>query len=349
MTATILALGIFPPPMLAGAQATATLNRRPATGNAQGAQVVDASVSITSSAYWVDGFGYLNVVGDVLNGTALRQAPTVKIRLMGGSGQQLGTTISVKPYAWPISAGARSPFAYYEAAPAGFDHAELTLSSAPWAGGPMDGALAVVADPPRVDVGGDAVYGGTLRNDSAFAISEWDVSVGLYDSGGSLFNAWHDYHATTLSPGASATFRIVVPDHYAGASTRLYQAEGVSADYGAVAVSWNNYFDDIGSTSFRRDIVWLAESGITGGCAAGRFCPADGLSRGQMAAFLDRALHLPPTATDFFTDDDASIFEASINRLAESGITGGCAAGRFCPAEGLSRGQMAAFLRRALE
>jgi hypothetical protein len=40
--------------------------------------------------------------------------------------------------------------------------------------------------------------------------------------------------------------------------------------------------------------------------------------------------------------------EAAINRLATSGITNGCGPGSFCPSGVVTRGQMAAFLRRAL-
>jgi hypothetical protein len=50
-----------------------------------------------------------------------------------------------------------------------------------------------------------------------------------------------------------------------------------------------------------------------------------------------------------FTDDDTSIFEADIEWLAESGVTRGCNPPdntRFCPEEGVTRGQMAAFMRR---
>jgi hypothetical protein len=68
-----------------------------------------------------------------------------------------------------------------------------------------------------------------------------------------------------------------------------------------------------------------------------------------MAAFLDRALHLPPTGTDFFSDDDSSVFEPSINRLAAAGITKGCGAGLFCPTQSLTRAEMASFLVRALD
>ena len=53
---------------------------------------------------------------------------------------------------------------------------------------------------------------------------------------------------------------------------------------------------------------------------------------------------------DPFTDDDGSIFEADIERLAAAGITKGCnppANTRFCPDAPVTRGQMAASLVRA--
>ena len=70
-----------------------------------------------------------------------------------------------------------------------------------------------------------------------------------------------------------------------------------------------------------------------------------------MAAFLVRALGLPPASGDRFVDDDGSTFEDDIERLAAAGITAGCnppANDNYCPDEPVSRGQMAAFLRRAL-
>ena len=73
------------------------------------------------------------------------------------------------------------------------------------------------------------------------------------------------------------------------------------------------------------------------------------MTRGQMASFLARALELPAAETDYFDDDDGLTHEADINRLAASGITGGCGEGRFCRTEPVSRAQMAAFLVRALD
>ena len=109
-----------------------------------------------------------------------------------------------------------------------------------------------------------------------------------------------------------------------------------------------DYFTDDESSPHEDAINRIAAAGITGGCATGRFCPTGTVTRGQMAAFLTRSFRLPWTTRDYFTDDETSIFESDINRLAASGITGGCGGTRFCPNNLVSREQMAAFLWRAL-
>ncbi len=106
-------------------------------------------------------------------------------------------------------------------------------------------------------------------------------------------------------------------------------------------------FDDDNGSIFEDDIEWLSLSGITSGCGTRIFCPKLTVTRGQMAAFLNRAFNLPPATQDYFTDDDTSIFEDDINRLAQSGITKGCGTTTFCPTGNVTRGQMAAFLVRA--
>ena len=107
-------------------------------------------------------------------------------------------------------------------------------------------------------------------------------------------------------------------------------------------------FTDIAGSQFKADILWLYNSGIISGCTATTYCPLASVTRGQMAAFLDRALHLPGTTTDYFSDDNGTIFETDINRLAASGITTGCTATTFCPNADVTRGQMAAFLDRTV-
>ena len=112
------------------------------------------------------------------------------------------------------------------------------------------------------------------------------------------------------------------------------------------------FLDDDGNPH-EAAIEAISAAGITRGCNPpknDRFCPADSVSRGQMAAFLVRALDLPKSSTDFFGDDEDSIFEQNINSLAAAGITRGCNPpenDRFCPQQPVTRGQMAAFLVRA--
>ncbi|MGD2059563.1 MAG: S-layer homology domain-containing protein, partial [Acidimicrobiia bacterium] len=72
---------------------------------------------------------------------------------------------------------------------------------------------------------------------------------------------------------------------------------------------------------FASPIRALLVSGVTTGCdpASTRFCPDDQVTRGQMAAFLVRALGLPAGDTPGFSDDDGHTFEADIERLAAAG------------------------------
>jgi hypothetical protein len=107
--------------------------------------------------------------------------------------------------------------------------------------------------------------------------------------------------------------------------------------------------NDWSSTSFAVDIEWLYAEGLTTGCGILLFCPAQPVTRGEMASFLVRAMELPPSATDAFGDDNGMTHEADINALAAAGITTGCAANAFCPNRGVSRAEMASFLVRALD
>lgn len=109
-------------------------------------------------------------------------------------------------------------------------------------------------------------------------------------------------------------------------------------------------FTDDDGNPFESDIQWLFENGIASGCAANHFCPNDPVTRGQMAAFLRRAAHLEPVASDQFRDDDGTTFEQDIGAIVNAGLTQGCnppANDLFCPNETATRGQLAVFLSRA--
>lgn len=113
-------------------------------------------------------------------------------------------------------------------------------------------------------------------------------------------------------------------------------------------------FIDIRGSTHRTSIERIVAAGIMNGCGVADggdlFCPDLTVSRAQIAAILSRALELPAASADFFVDDEGSVFEDAINRLAEAGITLGCdlGGGLFCPDVVVSRAQLAAFLVRAL-
>ncbi|MFZ0012992.1 MAG: DUF4397 domain-containing protein [Acidimicrobiia bacterium] len=115
-----------------------------------------------------------------------------------------------------------------------------------------------------------------------------------------------------------------------------------------------DYFVDDDGTTFENDINRLAEAGITKGCNPpdnDQYCPDDELSRGEMAAFLNRAFDFDAGTGDTFTDDDGSTFEADIEAIAAAGVTAGCnppTNDQYCPSRTLIRAEMATFLARAL-
>jgi hypothetical protein len=117
------------------------------------------------------------------------------------------------------------------------------------------------------------------------------------------------------------------------------------------------FVDDDGSVH-EGSIEAIAEVGVTIGCnppANDLFCPEDAVSRAEMATFLIRSLELSapvpdPAQPDRFVDDDDSVHEEDIDKLASLDVTRGCNPpinDRFCPEDGVTRGQMAAFLNRA--
>ncbi|MCH5373780.1 MAG: choice-of-anchor D domain-containing protein [Planctomycetes bacterium] len=97
----------------------------------------------------------------------------------------------------------------------------------------------------------------------------------------------------------------------------------------------------------------IAIAGITTGCAPGLYCPADSVTRAQMAVFLLRGVHgsgYAPRPADGgeFADVAMDYWAAAwIEQLAAEGITTGCGDGNYCPEEYVSRAQMAVFLLRA--
>ena len=113
------------------------------------------------------------------------------------------------------------------------------------------------------------------------------------------------------------------------------------------------FSDVLPNNLFVTEIAWLSGQNITRGCNSdgSHFCPYSTVDRGAMAAFINRAFSPPGYASDYFVDDDSSIFEGDINAVAAVGIVKGCdppANTRYCPLLNIDRGALAALLRRAL-
>lgn len=106
-------------------------------------------------------------------------------------------------------------------------------------------------------------------------------------------------------------------------------------------------FTDVAGTTHAHAINLVAVSGIAGGYEDGTFRPNDDVTRGQMAAFLARAIDLPDADSSDLTDVAGTTHEDAINAVAAAGITGGFPDGTFRPDEPVTRGQMATFLTRA--
>jgi hypothetical protein len=110
----------------------------------------------------------------------------------------------------------------------------------------------------------------------------------------------------------------------------------------------NMYTDDNGT----RYEPWINRVGLAAvmpGCGVGKFCPSSFISRQATAITLARALELPASETDHFTDDDGSSAEAAINAVVDAGLMAGCTETRFCPTGTITRGEMARILHRAFE
>ena len=116
-------------------------------------------------------------------------------------------------------------------------------------------------------------------------------------------------------------------------------------------------FPDVPCTNiFAAWINELVAQGITTGCGGGNFCPANPVTRQQMAVFLLKTLegsaYTPPACTvPTFTDVPCeSIFAPWIYELVARTITAGCGNGTtYCPLTAATRGQMAVFLVKTFD
>jgi hypothetical protein len=124
-----------------------------------------------------------------------------------------------------------------------------------------------------------------------------------------------------------------------------------ASTYGHITVAEGEVFRDVPpGRAFEREILWLAESGVTQGYSDGTFRPLGTVNRDAMAAFLYRFAgsppFTPPTESPFTDVSPLTPFYKEITWLASTGITGGFSDGTFRPLGTVNRDAMAAFLYR---
>jgi hypothetical protein len=117
------------------------------------------------------------------------------------------------------------------------------------------------------------------------------------------------------------------------------------------ACTYPAYADVATSNAFYGYVEFMREAAYTGGCAPGMYCPNDPVTRGQMAAFLERAKRTakstyswPATGTVFTDVPAGAQFAGFIEALYNDGITSGCTGTTYCPDDPVRRDQMAKFI-----
>lgn len=108
-------------------------------------------------------------------------------------------------------------------------------------------------------------------------------------------------------------------------------------------------FPDAVGHAHEEAIAAVATAGIATGYADGTYRPQRAVTRDQMAAFLARGLDLPESGTHSFTDVAGNPHEPAIAAVTQAGIANGYPDGTYRPRHVVTRGQMAAFLARALD
>jgi hypothetical protein len=163
--------------------------------------------------------------------------------------------------------------------------------------------------------------------------------------------------AAGITGGCATTPALYCPDNSVTRDQMaVFLLRGIhGASYQPPAATGTMFTDVPLSQPLAKWIEELAREGITGGCSTSppQYCPADVVTRAQMAVFLLRAKHgagyQPPAATGtMFTDVPLSQPLANwIEELAREGITSGCGATTYCPDDPVTRAEMAVFLVRA--
>ena len=141
---------------------------------------------------------------------------------------------------------------------------------------------------------------------------------------------------------------------YYNGSSGLYNGALVGiASNRTLNMTWGgaDLFTDVTSANtFKAEIEWMSNLGISTGYGDGTFQPTANVSRQAMAAFMYRfagsPAFTPPVSSPFNDVATGSTFYKEITWLADQGISTGYGDGGFHPTANVSRQAMSAFMYR---
>ena len=200
------------------------------------------------------------------------------------------------------------------------------------------------------DHGRAVVVGG-----NTFGKDTGQINEALYGRDGTLLGGARVTVFRWLGPDGTSAAGGIEPDveidfsgcwHPVGLARQVAAAAGLG---GAVAADI-----DLGTERFDAVAALTADGVLAGSeCGPGLLCPGEPVPRWMMAVWLVRVVDgqdPEPVSASRFVDVDADRWWAAyVERLAELGITGGCASepARYCPDDPVTRAQMATFLGKA--
>lgn len=130
--------------------------------------------------------------------------------------------------------------------------------------------------------------------------------------------------------------------------TRAHFASYIGRISSTSSTPTDQFTDDDGSVH-EDDVDLLARAAVLEGCGPRSFCPDEPVTRADAAAWISRALDLPPASAGLFEDTDDHPLGEEITGAAQAGIVTECAPTSFCPDAHLTQDAMASWIRSAFE
>jgi cytochrome c peroxidase len=209
-----------------------------------------------------------------------------------------------------------------------------------------------------INVGSVAIKTFTVNNAIPVDLVVGSASVGSSPTG-DFTKGLDTCSGQTIPPGGSCTIQVrfltITTTGSTGSLTIPSNDPDPAPIIGVIGFGTNNQvFGDVQPTSpFENHVNSLFNNAITSGCAPGQFCPAGIVTRGEMSAFIIRALEGNPAgvcSAPPFTDVPViNQFCKHIERMKARNISLGFPDGTYQPQSNVTREQMAAFIIRALE